>query len=72
VFRPGGLELDWLTERGALAMLVECGRGGLSPLAPSSWLDPFRWYNPADPAGEVHALAAALEPFVAGRGRAPQ
>jgi carboxypeptidase T len=66
MFRPGGLELDWLTDKGALTMLVECGRGGLS-WAPSTWLHPFRWYNPADPATEVAALANALEPFVRGR-----
>ncbi len=66
LFRPGGLELDWLTARGALTMLVECGRGGLEPLRPSTWLEPFRWYNPADPAAEVEALARALEPFVRG------
>lgn len=66
LFRPGGLELDWLTERAALTMLVECGRGGLDPRRPSTWLEPFRWYNPAEPAAEVAALAGALEPFVRG------
>ena len=69
LFRPGGLELDWLTARGALTMLVECGRGGLSWRRPSTWVAPFRWYNPADPAAEVEALVTALEPFV--RGAAP-
>lgn len=63
VFRPGGLEVDWLTTRGALAMLVECGRGGVS-LDPATWLTPFRWYNPADPSSEVRALINALEPFL--------
>ncbi len=66
LFRPGGLELDWLTERGALAMLVECGRGGLAARRPSTWLTPFRWYNPAAPGDEVQALARGLEPFVRG------
>lgn len=66
LFRPGGLELDWLTARGALTMLVECGRGGLSWKRPSTWIEPFRWYNPEDPASEVSALATALEPFVRG------
>ena len=71
MFRPGGLELDWLTSRGALAMLVECGRGGLDPLAPSTWTQPFRWYNPIDPAREVAALVDALAPFILGRAVPP-
>ncbi|HUQ05878.1 MAG TPA: M14 family zinc carboxypeptidase [Kofleriaceae bacterium] len=66
LFRPGGLELDWLTARGALTMLVECGRGGLSWREPSTWIEPFRWYNPANPEAEVDALATALESFVRG------
>jgi predicted deacylase len=66
LFRPGGLELDWLTARGALTMLVECGRGGLSWRDPSTWVEPFRWYNPVDPSREVDALARALAPFVRG------
>jgi hypothetical protein len=70
LFRPGGLELDWLTARGALTMLVECGRGGLSWREPSTWVEPFRWYNPVNPEGEVDALASALEPFI--RGHAPR
>jgi hypothetical protein len=69
LFRPGGLEVDWLTARGALAMLVECGRGGLAVREPSTWIQPFRWYNPANPASEVEALARALEPFVRGEAR---
>jgi predicted deacylase len=64
LFRPGGLELDWLTSRGALTMLVECGRGGLSWRRPSTWVEPFRWYNPANPAPEVDALSMALESFI--------
>lgn len=67
LFRPGGLELDWLASRGALSMLVECGRGGLALRDPATWIQPFRWYNPADPAAEVEALARALEPFVRGQ-----
>ncbi len=66
LFRPGGLELDWLTSLGALAMLVECGRGGLEARRPSTWIQPFRWYNPAQPGTEVDALVHALEPFVRG------
>jgi hypothetical protein len=66
LFRPGGLELDWLTARGALTMLVECGRGGLALRDPSTWIQPFRWYNPVNPGAEVGALARALEPFVRG------
>lgn len=70
-FRPGGLELDWLTSRGALAMLVECGRGGLELRSPPTWTQPFRWYNPIDPAPEVAALVAALSPFILGRAVPP-
>ena len=66
LFRPGGLELDWLTSHGARAMLVECGRGGLSWRRPSTWIEPFRWYNPEEPSSEIAALAAGLEPFVRG------
>ncbi len=66
LFRPGGLEVDWLTARGARTMLVECGRGGLSWRKPSTWIEPFRWYNAEDASAEIAALAAGLEPFVRG------
>lgn len=62
-----GTELDWLHgELGALAILVECSLGGASVRAPSSWIDPFRWFNPPDPARHADAIAAALEPFLRG------
>jgi len=61
-----GTELDWLhDELGALAVLVECTRGGSSLRDPGSLLDPFRWFNPADP-GIALRIADALEPFVRG------
>ena len=64
-----GAELDWLHgELGALAVLVECTLGGARLGAPSTWLDPFRWFNPADP-GDAAVIAAAIEPFL--RGEAP-
>lgn len=63
-----GMEIDHLHERyGATALLVECTSGGLRLGDPSSWIHPFRWYNPPDPAAEAAALARALEPFVRGQ-----
>lgn len=65
--RSGGLELDWLHERhGALSLLVECSRGGLSRARPATWLEPFAWFNPPRPAVESIALAEAALPFVRG------
>lgn len=62
-----GMELDWLhDELGALAVLVECTRGGASITRPGTWLDPFRWFNPWDPEHHVPAIAAAIEPFLRG------
>ena len=61
-----GMEIDDLHIRyGANALLVECSRGGLS-FDPQTWLAPFRWFNPPDPARVAHDLARALEPFVRG------
>jgi predicted deacylase len=60
-----GMELDWLhRELGALALLVECTKGGASWRQPSSLVDPFRWFNPPDPQRRAAELAGALEPFV--------
>ncbi len=62
-----GMELDWLhDELGALAVLVECTRGGATARRPSSWIDPFRWFNPPDPERHAPAIAAAIEPFLRG------
>jgi hypothetical protein len=62
-----GLELDWLHgDLGALTVLVECTLGGARWSQPSTWLDPFAWYNPADPGAHADAIAQALEPFVRG------
>jgi hypothetical protein len=66
---PGGLaglELDWLTSRGALTLLVECTGGGFGLTAPATWTSPFAWYNPADGAARAAPIARALEPFVRG------
>ena len=65
-FRLGGLELDWLTARGALTLLVECGGGGGRLGAPSTWTRPFAWYNPPDGAAQAAAIAAAIAPFARG------
>lgn len=61
-----GLELDWFHDRhGALSLLVECSRGGVS-LRPSRLFEPFAWYNPAGLDAVTVPLAEALEPFVRG------
>jgi len=61
-----GIEIDDFHDRyGACALLVECSLGGLS-LDPATWLQPFRWYNPPDPAAVTADLAQALENFVRG------
>jgi hypothetical protein len=61
-----GMEIDDLhTRYGANALLVECSRGGLS-FDPATWLAPFRWFNPPDPARHAHDIARAVEPFVRG------
>lgn len=65
-FAPG-MEIDHLYEAfGALSLLVECSRGGLSAWDPSSWLWPFRWFNPRDREGVVRAAAGPLEAFLRG------
>ncbi len=65
-FRAGGLELDWLTERGALTVLVECSAGGWRATDPSTWRSPFAWYNPRDGAAAASPIADALVPFARG------
>jgi hypothetical protein len=66
-FRARGLEIDTLHDcYGALSLLVECSAGGLALAEPASWLQPFRWYNPADPGPELQAVCDALEPLVRG------
>jgi len=67
VFRAGGLELDWLTERGALTVLIECSGGGWRATDPSSWGSPFAWYNPPDGAAAAGPIADALVGFARGR-----
>ena len=60
-----GMELDHLhDEYGAIALLIECSRGGARLRDPASWLHPFRWYNPPRPRDEAGAIADALVPFV--------
>ena len=62
----GGLELDWLTARGALTLLVECGGGGVTLRDPATLTRPFAWYNPPDIDRHAAGIAAALAPFVRG------
>ncbi len=62
-----GTEIDHLHDAyGATALLVECSRGGFSPWRAGSWLHPFRWYNPPDPAAEAAALRTPLVQFLLG------
>ncbi|MCA9641905.1 MAG: hypothetical protein KC492_14465, partial [Myxococcales bacterium] len=66
-FTAPGMELDWFyAEHSALCLLVECSRGNQRLRAPAHWLEPFRWFNPADPRGLAESLSRALEPFVRG------
>lgn len=59
-----GMELDHLLHEGAEPLLVECSQGGLALSDPSSWLVPFRWFNPRDPRSHAAELADALVPFL--------
>lgn len=62
-----GMEVDTMHARwGATALLVECSAGGLSLGAPSSVVQPFCWFNPAEPLRDVEELAPALELFLRG------
>jgi hypothetical protein len=62
----GGLELDWFHRRhGALSLLVECSRGGVS-LRPSRLFEPFAWFNPPKPEAIAPRIARACVPFVRG------
>lgn len=60
-----GLEIDTLHDRyGALALLVECSWGGASLRRPASLIQPFRWFNPPRPEGEIRELAAGVREFL--------
>jgi hypothetical protein len=63
-----GMELDHFHAEGVAPLLVECTAGGLSLFDPSTWLHPFRWFNPRDPAEQSSEIARALRPFVAPQG----
>lgn len=60
-----GMELDQFHAEGIAPLLVECTAGGLSLLDPTTWLHPFRWFNPRDPEVQSQQIARALRPFVA-------
>ena len=61
-FRALGTELDHMSGRlGASSFLIELGHSGVRPLAPDTWRDPFRWYNPEDPTPHIEdGLGAVL------------
>lgn len=66
-FTAPGMELDWFyAEHSALSLLVECSQGNQRLGVPGAWLEPFRWFNPADPQGLAQAIGRAVEPFVRG------
>lgn len=70
-WRPGffahGVEVDHLYEAyGAISMIIECSKGGFNLWNPSTWFEPFHWYNPKDPKIEVDALKKPLETFLRG------
>ena len=60
-FRALGCEVDhFYGVYGADAFLIELTRSGIT-LAPSTWRDYFRWYNPVDKTEHVDNGVAALE-----------
>lgn len=66
VISAHGMEIDHLEALGIAALLVECAWGQLSIRSPSSWLHPWRWFNPAEPKARAREIAAALFPFLEG------
>jgi len=67
-----GTEIDHLHRTyGATSLLVECSRGGVGLTRPASWLHPFAWYNPPDPAVEADALRGPLCDFLRNHSRDP-
>lgn len=70
-FTASGMEIDWFYDKhGALALLVECSRGGLGRLpGVGKLLEPFAWFNPPDPESVAPHVAAAIERFVRGASR---
>lgn len=67
-FAPG-MEIDHLHDAyGAVALLLECGRGGLRWRHPSSYFHPFRWFNPPEPEPVAQDVAQAALPFLLGEG----
>ncbi|HMJ10530.1 MAG TPA: M14 family metallopeptidase [Polyangiaceae bacterium] len=68
-FTAPGMELDYFHDQhGALSLLVECTRGGLSARSTSlrRCLEPFAWYNPERLDNYAPQIAGAVEPFVRG------
>ncbi len=59
-----GMELDHLHAEGTTPLLVECSMGGFHLADPSSWLTPFRWFNPRDPEVQSREIATALRTFL--------
>lgn len=64
-FRAHGAEIDHIYgQYGTLAILIELTRSGLSPFRLGEIKNPFRWYNPTDPAPHVDKGVSALRQLV--------
>jgi hypothetical protein len=59
-----GMELDHFHAEGISPLLVECSTGGFEWSDPSSWVSPFRWFNPRDPEIQSREIATALRSFL--------
>lgn len=60
-FRGLGMEVDhFYATYGAYSFLIELTRSGIEPLRPSTWKDPYRFYNPIDPSRATRDGLGAL------------
>ncbi len=62
LYAANGSISDWLyDECGILAFVMEIGKFGAALDRPETWLNPFYWYNPAEPRDEIdNIMPAAL------------
>lgn len=60
-FRGLGMEMDhFYATYGSYAFLIELTRSGIQPFHPSTWRDPFRFYNPEDPTKAIRDGVGAM------------
>jgi hypothetical protein len=65
-FTAPGMDLDYFHDaHGALSLLIECSRGGLSLSAPKL-IEPFAWFNPEQLEPIAERIAGAVDGFVRG------